>query len=460
MRSKILVADDEPEVCELVEAGLARHGYEVTTVATGERALELLTATEFDVLLTDQSMGGITGIELCRQALVLRPNLCVIIITGFGSLEVAVEALRAGAYDFVTKPVALEVLTLTLKRAAERQTVGRELRRLRLSDPPPASGIVGSGAALKQMLDVVKRVAPSDTTVLIQGESGTGKELVARAIHEQSSRKGAFVAVNCSAMPEGLLESELFGHMAGAFTDARTARTGLFVEADGGTVLLDEIGEMPLGMQAKLLRALQEKSVRPLGSAREVPFTARILAATNRKLEDEVAAKRFREDLYYRVNVVTIEVPPLRARREDILPLAHHFLRRLKKGPAEPLRLGQAVAERLVAYSWPGNVRELENCIERSVAFARFDELTVDDLPSDLRSDGAVDGDGQVHEGSATSSMEFVERAYIQKVLEAVGGNQSAAARILGFDRRTLARKLSLPDLDFDDEPATDTGAA
>jgi two-component system response regulator HydG len=246
-------------------------------------------------------------------------------------------------------------------------------------------------------------------------------------------------------MPEGLLESELFGHMAGAFTDARTSRPGLFVEADGGTVLLDEIGEMPLGMQSKLLRALQERTVRPLGGAREVPFTARIVAATNRKLEDEVAAKRFREDLYYRVNVVTIEVPPLRERPEDVLPLAHHFLRRLKKGSASPLRLGQAVAERLVAYSWPGNVRELENCIQRAVAFARFDELTVDDLPSDLRHEPPADAQGLSHEGTSTSSMDIVERAYIQKVLEAVGGNQSAAARILGFDRRTLARKLAHP---------------
>jgi two-component system response regulator HydG len=300
------------------------------------------------------------------------------------------------------------------------------------------------------MLDIVKRVASSDTTVLIQGESGTGKELVARSIHDQSLRKGPFVAVNCSAMPEGLLESELFGHQAGAFTDARTARAGLFVEADGGTVLLDEIGEMPFGMQAKLLRALQERSVRPLGGSREIPFTARIVAATNRKLEDEVAAKRFREDLYYRVNVVTIEVPPLRARPEDVLPLAHHFLRRLKKGTANPIRLGQAVAERLVAYSWPGNVRELENCIERAVAFARFDELTVDDLPSELRSGRAEHGDDPNHEGGSTSSLELVEKNYIQKVLEAAGGNHSAAARILGFDRRTLARKLSLPDAELE----------
>jgi two-component system response regulator HydG len=293
---------------------------------------------------------------------------------------------------------------------------------------------------------MVKRVAPGQATVLIQGETGTGKELVARAIHDQSQRKGKFVAINCSAMPENLLESELFGHMAGSFTDAHATRQGLFVEAEGGTVFLDEIGEMPLGMQAKLLRTLQEKVVRPIGSSREIPFDARIVAATNRKLEGEVAAKRFREDLYYRVNVVTIEVPPLRARSEDILPLAHHFLKRLKKqGRAAPLRLGHAVAERLVAHSWPGNVRELENCMERAVALALFDEITVSDLPSDLRLGFAAKGASPTEELD-TATMALVERNYIQKVMEAVGGNKTAAARVLGFDRRTLYRKLSLPE--------------
>jgi len=445
VHANILMADDEPEVSELVEAGLARLGHQVTSVKTGEKALELLGATEFDVLLTDQAMSGMTGVELCRKALALRPHLCVIIFTGFGSMELAVEALRAGAYDFVTKPVALDVLTLTLKRAALRQGVGRDLRQSTTAETPVTFGMVGGSAAIQRVFDVVGRIARTDTAVLIQGETGTGKELVARAIHEQSGRKGRFVAINCSAMPEGLLESELFGHMAGAFTDAREARAGLFVEARGGTVFLDEIGEMPLGMQAKLLRALQEKKVRPLGGAREIAFDARIVTATNKNLADEVEAKRFRADLYYRVNVVTVDVPALRARHDDILLLARYFLSRFKRPGHEPLRLGRAVAERLVAYPWPGNVRELENCIERAVAFAQFDEITVDDLPPELK---LVWDDA----GSDNSTLDFVEQSYIRKVLDAVDGDTQAAAGILGFDTRTLRRKLGLSDAERDVE--------
>jgi two-component system response regulator HydG len=450
LRAKILIADDEPEVCELVEIALARLGHEVTIVKTGEEALERLAATEYDVLLSDYSMGGMTGVELCRKAVGLRPELCVIILTAFGSMELAVDALRAGAWDFVTKPVSLEVLTLTLKRAVERQTVGKDLRRLATTEVPSSLGMVGSSPGLAAVVDLVRRVAVSDATVLIQGETGTGKELVARAIHQVSGRKGPFVAINCSALPEGLLESELFGHLPGAFTDARGTRAGLFVEATGGTVFLDEIGEMPLGMQSKLLRALQEKAVRPLGGSREVPFDARIVTATNKNLGEEVAAKRFRADLHYRVNVVTIEVPPLRARPEDILPLSRHFLAGLKKKDGAPLRLGRAVAARLVTYPWPGNIRELENCIERAVAFARFDEITLDDLPVGMRSAPNALEYKSVGDESDSAPMELVEQNYIRKVMEAVNGDKTAAARILGFDRRTLYRKLAVPDEDAD----------
>ncbi len=442
VRAKILMADDEPEVCGLVEAGFARQGHEITIVKTGEEALALLTAADFDVLLTDQSMSGMTGIELCRKALALRPHLCVIIFTAFGSMELAVEALRAGAYDFVSKPVALDVLNLTLKRAVNRQRVGRDLRDLAATETQSVSGIVGGSSAMQQVLENVRRVARTEATVLIQGETGSGKELVARAIHEQSARPGPFVAINCSALPEGLLESELFGHLAGAFTDARRARPGLFVEARGGTVFLDEIGEMPLSMQTKLLRALQEKKVRPLGGAREIAFDARLVAATNKNLADEVAAKRFRADLYYRVNVVTVEVPPLRARPGDILPLARSFLARFKQPGHAPLRLGRAVAERLVVYPWPGNVRELENCIERAVAFARFDEITVDDLPPELKRASSAEDELS----SDTSTLEFVARNYIQKVLDAVAGDTRAAAKILGVDERTLLHQPSVVD--------------
>src|SRR5688572_14425197 len=272
-------------------------------------------------------MSGMTGVELCRLACERRPNIAVILLTGFGSLQVATDALRAGAYDFVTKPVALEVLLVTIERAVTRQVLKRELGRLPDAEPP-RFGILGSSPGMNRVLDTVAQVAASEVTVLIQGETGTGKELVARALHEQSGRTGPFVPVNCSAMAEGLLESELFGHLPGAFTDARKARTGLFIDAHGGTLFLDEIGEMGLAMQSKLLRALQERVVRPLGGAREIPFDTRIVAATNRDLEAEVAVKRFREDLFYRINVVRVEVPPLRLRMGDILPLAQHFIAR------------------------------------------------------------------------------------------------------------------------------------
>ena len=297
---------------------------------------------------------------------------------------------------------------------------------------------------MKRVSDLVSRVADSDASVLITGESGTGKELIARAIHDRSGRKGPFLAINCAAVPETLLESELFGHARGAFTDARAARKGLFVEANGGTLFLDEIGEMALGMQAKILRSLQERSVRPVGESIEVPFDARIITATNRDLEGDVSDKRFREDLYYRINVVRVEVPPLRGRGNDVLLLAQHFLTRAAGRSGKPVsRLGSAVAEKLISYDWPGNVRELENCLERAVALAAYDEITVEDLPIKVR-DHKVSAVLPVAEDPMElPSMQTVEDRYIQRVLKAVGGNKTLAAKILGFDRRTLYRKLA-----------------
>ncbi|HEY3493956.1 MAG TPA: sigma-54 dependent transcriptional regulator [Polyangiaceae bacterium] len=434
--------DDDADMRELVEAALAPSGHTVSSCSSGEAALELLEANDFDVLVVDHQMSGMTGVELCRHACRRRPNTAVILLTGFGSLEIATEALRAGAYDFVTKPVALEVLLITIERAVTRQMLKRELGRLREA-APTRFGILGGSSAMKQVLDTIAQVARSEVTVLIQGETGTGKELVARALHEQSGRTGPFVPVNCSAMVETLLESELFGHMPGAFTDARKARTGLFVDAGGGTLFLDEIGEMGLGMQSKLLRALQERVVRPLGGSREVPFETRIVAATNRDLEAEVAVKRFREDLFYRVNVVKIDVPPLRVRMEDILPLAQHFIERAAGSAGPAPRLSESVAERLMAHDWPGNVRELENAMARAVAVARFDQLVVEDLPPQLLR--ATGGDGALPTAvdAELTTMQIVEDRYIQKVLAAVGGNKAAAARVLGFEVRTLYRKLA-----------------
>jgi len=444
---KILVADDDREMCEVVEAGLTERGYGVSWRLSPDEALAKLDEEDFAVLIVDINMGGTSGLELCRAAIAKRPGLLVVVMTGFGTVEHAIAAIRAGAYDFVTKPISMDSLALTMERAVRERAMTDELQRLRRRvDEHELPNVIGESEAMRRMADIVSRVAETDANVLITGESGTGKELVARALHERSGRKGPFLAINCAAVPESLLENELFGHARGAFTDARTASAGLFVEADHGTLFLDEVGEMPLGMQAKLLRALQERKVRPLGATQEIPFDARVVTATNRELEHEIEAKRFREDLYYRINVVRVDVPPLRRRGKDILLLAQTFLERNgKRSGKEVCGLGRAVAERFMAYDWPGNVRELENCIERAVALARFQELTLDDLPAKIREHRSMEVNETGEDPAHLPSMDEVEQRYIRKVLAAVSGNKTLAAKVLGFDRRTLYRKLKTP---------------
>lgn len=441
---RILVVDDDREMCEMVQVALAQRGYSATWRLTPEDALAELDVAEYSALLVDVHMQGKSGLDLCRQALTKRPEMPVIVMTGFGTMNDAVGAIRAGAYDFVTKPASMDALALTLERAIQHRSLTKELRRLRSrveSQELPCA--FGASDAMKRVSELISRVAGSDTSVLITGESGTGKELVARALHERSRRSGPFLAINCAAVPETLLESELFGYVRGAFTDARTDRAGLFVEANGGTLFLDEIGEMPLSMQTKLLRALQERKVRPVGSSREIAFSARIVTATNRDLEAEVVAKRFREDLFYRVNVVRVDVPPLRERGRDPLELAQLFLSRAaKRTSKESLRIDPAAAQLLLSYDWPGNVRELENCIERAVALARLDVITVADLPSKIRDHRSTELFDVGVDPVDLPNMGVVEERYIRKVLAAVGGNKTRAAAVLGFDRRTLTRKL------------------
>ena len=441
---KILIADDDRDMCELAEAGLSQRGYSVSWRLSPDEALAHLDTEDFSILLVDIHMEGMSGLDLCRAALAKRPDLVVVVMTGFGTLEHAIGAMRAGAYDFVTKPVSMDGLALTIDRAIRHRAMTEELQRLRRRvDEHELPNVVGESEAMKRMADIVSRVAETDANVLITGESGTGKELVARALHERSGRRGPFLAINCAAVPENLLESELFGHTRGAFTDARTSRSGLFVEANNGTLFLDEVGEMPLGMQAKLLRALQERKVRPLGATQEVPFDARIVTATNRDLEAEVSAKRFREDLFYRINVVRVDVPPLRKRGNDALQLAQFFLGRAAERSGKSVqRLGRAVAEHIMGYDWPGNVRELENCMERAVALARFDEITTDDLPAKIREHRPTEVYTDSDDPKQLPSMDVVEERYIRKVLAAVNGNKTLAAKVLGFDRRTLYRKL------------------
>ncbi len=442
---RILVVDDDQEMCELAQTDLTRRGYSVSWYTSADRALNALDSSDFSVLLVDIHMEEMSGLEMCRAALAKRPDLVVMVMTGFGSLEHAVGAMRAGAYDFITKPISMDTLALALDRGIRQRNLQEELKRLRRRvGSQELPNIVSGSPAMQRITDVVNRVANSDAAVLITGESGTGKELVARALHERSGRTGPFLAINCAAIPENLLESELFGYVRGAFTDARTARSGLFVESNQGTLFLDEIGEMPVGMQAKILRALQERSVRPVGSSQEVSFDSRIITATNLDLEGEVEERRFREDLYYRINVVRIEMPPLRARGNDILLLAQFFLERAaKRSGTTPIRLGRAFAEQLINYAWPGNVRELENCIERVVALSRYDETTVEDLPPKIRDHRPSEVVTISDDPNDLPSMAVVEERYLRKVLAAVGGNKTLAAKVLKFDRRTLYRKLS-----------------
>jgi two-component system response regulator HydG len=442
---EIVVVDDEQDMCDLLSEQLSQRGYAVRGFTSAKAALDALPTSDAAILLVDLNMDELDGIELCRMALSVRPDLDVIVMTGFGSIELAVRAMRAGAHDFVSKPLSIDMLALTLERALRERALRGELDRLRnRMQGGELPNIVSSSAAMNRVIDVVHRVAKSEASVLITGESGTGKELVARALHERSERTGEFLAINCSAIPENLLESELFGHARGAFTGATHERAGLLSEASKGTLFLDEIAEMPLGMQAKILRALQERRARPVGSSREVEFDARIVTATNRDLEDEVKAGRFREDLYYRINVIRVELPPLRARGSDVLLLAQYFLERAaRRNPAARRRIGHAVAERLASYDWPGNVRELENCIERMVALSRSEELALEDLPAKIREYHPTEVVTLSEDPNDLPSMATVEERYLRKVLAAVGGNKTLAAKILKLDRRTLYRRLA-----------------
>src|SRR5580704_17756431 len=385
MERRILIIDDDRSMCEVLEVELGRRDYDVTTVNSPQDGLARFEHDDFGVVVTDMNMSGMSGVDLCKLLVARREDMPVIVISAYANVETAIAAIRAGAYDFVTKPFDMDELALTIERALRHRALREEVKRLRkeVDSTQRFEEILGTSAAMLKMCELVTRVADTETTVLITGESGTGKELVAKALHAKSVRKdGPFVAINCAAMPESLLESELFGHVKGAFTDARTARPGLFIKASRGTLFLDEIGEMPAGMQAKLLRALQERTVRPDGGDQEQSFDSRIIAATNRDLETEVEEKRFREDHFYRINVVRIRVPPLRARGSDILLLAQHFLQRYSQ---RVVGIKSNAADKLLSYTWPGNVRELQNCVERAVALAQFDHVGLDDLPPRVR---------------------------------------------------------------------------
>ncbi len=451
MSRSLLIVDDDPQMREMLVDAFGASGYAVRSAHDKASALAAMREDPPELLLTDLRLGKDDGLDVCRDALQIVPGMPVIVMTGFGSMEAAIGAIRAGAYDFVKKPVDLDALELVIERALRHLDLTRELERLQSGGSGTRSKLIlGESSRIKAVTDLLERIADTDTSVLVTGQSGTGKELVARSLHESSSRRDAkFVAVNCAALPAALLESELFGHKKGAFTDARRDRDGLFVEAHNGTLFLDEIGEMPMEMQVKLLRALQEQSVRPVGASQEVRFDTRVVTATNRDLEEEVEAGRFREDLYYRINVVRVKLPPLRARGADALLLAQHFVEdiaaRLNKAV---IGISEAAAHKLLSYDWPGNVRELRNAMERAVALTRFDKITPEDLPE--RISAFTPTKIAVFEPHAEDlpTLAQLEDRYIRHVLERVEGNKSRAAEILGLGRSTLYRRLERLEAD------------
>ncbi len=441
-RGRVLVVDDDRGACEVLEESLVARGFDVRSTVFPESVPGILERDPIEVLITDLRMGAHDGIALTAQVVRAFPSVIVIVVTAFGSIRTAVEAIRAGAYDFLTKPYDLDAVVVSLDRAVEHARLLAEVKRLRGALEPTAfGGLIGTSPAIQRVHEMVKRIASLDTSVLILGESGTGKELVARAIQDTSQNaKLPFVAINCAAVPESLIESELFGHTRGAFTDAQKAREGLLARAGKGTLFLDEVGDLPLGTQAKLLRVLQERRFRPVGGDSEQPFEARVLAATHKDLETEISLGRFRSDLFFRLQVIEIVLPPLRARGSDLLLLANHLVARICVRMERPkLTLPPAFIQALMAYDWPGNVRELNNAMERAVALATSDQLSVTDLPDRVRT-------REVRPARATPdelvTAEEAERRHVLRVLEAVGGNKKAAAEVLQMDRSTLYRKL------------------
>ncbi|HTN53483.1 MAG TPA: sigma-54 dependent transcriptional regulator [Anaeromyxobacter sp.] len=445
----ILVVDDEASMRHLLTVILADRGYEPRAVGSAEEALKELAARDYDLVLTDVRMPGMGGLGLLREIQKVAPELLVIVMSAYGTHDSALEAMKAGAYDYLPKPFKPDEVVLVLRKAEERERLARENRRLRreLADAYPPGALVGASPALEAVLRQVRKVAPQKTTVLLEGESGTGKELVARAIHELSPRAPfPFVAVNCGAIPAELIESELFGHVRGAFTDARRDKKGLAAEADGGTLFLDEIGELPLGLQVKLLRFLQEEEVRPVGDVHARQVDVRVVAATARDLSRAVAAGEFREDLYWRLNVVHVRLPPLRERREDVLALAEHFLARYAAlRPELPsLSLSPEAREALLAHRWPGNVRELEHALERAVVLAEGPVIREDDLPEPVRAAPGPPPAVSPPEGtlSVKRAIRAVEEQLIRAALERTGGNRTRAAELLELSYRALLYKI------------------
>jgi len=443
MKHRILIIDDDASLRRVLEYNLQEAGYAVTAATSGEEGLVLFTAAPYPLVITDMKMPGMDGVELLSSVKKISPTTLVIMITAFGTVDIAVQAMKSGAYDYITKPFNRDELLLTVAKALQLIDVEIENKRLKeeLADRSDFRALIGASSQMEKVFAVVRKVADTEASVLITGESGTGKELVARSIHSLSSRKDSpFVAINCSAIPRDLLESELFGHLKGAFTGAARDKPGKFELADGGTIFLDEVGELPLELQPKLLRALQEKEIEPVGSSHPRKVDFRVIAATNLDIEKAIGESGFREDLYYRLAVIPIHLPPLRERKEDIGLLLRHFC--IKHG-AEKVRFDEPALAALQKYSWPGNVRELENMVERLLIMRSSDKLTLDDIPDKVRTAEAARSSAKIlnlpEEGY---SLEKLEQEIVTEALNRSGWNQTAAARFLKIPRHTLIYRM------------------
>jgi two-component system response regulator PilR (NtrC family) len=452
--ARILLVDDEPRMLSLLNSLLKAEGYEVISVQDGNKAIELLNTEVFDLMITDIRMTPVNGMELLKLSRKLRPTMPVIILTAYGSVETAIEAMKLGTFDYVTKPFKMDELLITIQRALEYSRALSENLELKeeLVGRYKFENIVAESPAMRNVCEMIKRVAPADTTVLITGESGTGKELVAKAVHAYSRRKDKkFVAVNCAALPEALLESEMFGHMKGSFTGASTNKDGLFETASGGTLFLDEISSMPLSIQGKLLRVLQEKEIRRVGGNVDIPVDVRVIAATNTSLESLIQQGKFREDLYYRLSVIPIEIKPLRERQEDILPLVYHVLRHETPKDAEVPKLLPETKDMMERYTWPGNVRELENAVKHAITFAQDGKITPDVLPPRMlnqvrpmvKMGAGNEGTGDTYRNKSLKAfLREREREYLEQVLSLTNGDKEQAAKSLKISLATLYRKL------------------
>jgi two-component system response regulator PilR (NtrC family) len=446
MSGSILVVDDEKGQREILTAILNREGYRIVDVPGGREALEKLAAEEFDLVLTDLKMQSMSGMELLENILAENPNQCIVIMTAHGTIDSAVDAMRKGAFDYLEKPLDREELLLTLERAFERIMLLRENRALhkRLEESQGIPSIIGDHPKIREVFRIVNRIAPTGSTVLIYGESGTGKELVARAIHDKSLRREMpFFAINCAAIPDTLMESELFGHEKGSFTGAGTREIGLFEAADKGTIFLDEIGEMSVAMQAKLLRAIQEKEIRRVGGKANISIDVRLISATNRDLEAEIRKGNFRDDLYYRLNVIRLNLPSLRERGSDIATLADFFVRKYSLATGIQLQgISKPALKILMNYSWPGNVRQLESVIERGILMAEGDYIQPEDLPAEVHEENPNSGLLPFELPPEGISIEELEREIIIKAMDRTGWVIAKAAPLLGMSYKTLQYRL------------------